>query len=243
MIRREVGPARIWFTDRRGGTSSAPYDGNNLADHVGDDPTHVRENRHRLAALLAAEEKAVPADPGKWVWLRQVHERGGRRRGTARRPPVEADASVTAVAGRPLVVLTADCAPIALATDGALAVVHAGWSGIEAGVIEGAVQALRAAGTGPVRADARTVHPSRRGTSSGPTSSRDSPTVSAAEVASHTADGAPALDVPVAVRRSLDLVGVDVLDDVDVCTAASPDHFSYRRDGTTGRQAVVAVLT
>jgi copper oxidase (laccase) domain-containing protein len=29
--------------------------------------------------------------------------------------------------------------------------------------------------------------------------------------------------------------------DVDVCTATSPDHFSHRRDGVTGRQAVVVV--
>jgi copper oxidase (laccase) domain-containing protein len=32
------------------------------------------------------------------------------------------------------------------------------------------------------------------------------------------------------------------LDDIDVCTFTSPDHFSYRRDGTTGRQALLGVL-
>ena len=36
--------------------------------------------------------------------------------------------------------------------------------------------------------------------------------------------------------------GVDAVDDLDVCTVESPDHFSYRRDGVTGRQAVVAVV-
>ena len=61
-----------------------------------------------------------------------------------------------------------------------------------------------------------------------------------ASVESRTDDGRPALDVPAGVRAALASVGVDELDDVDVCTSSSPDHFSYRRDGPTGRQALVA---
>jgi YfiH family protein len=240
VIRREVGPARVWFTDRRGGTSLAPYDGNNLADHVGDDPKRVGENRHRLAGVLAVEEPMVPTDPGAWVWLRQVHGVGVVD-GEPRRPPAEADASVTATRGRPLIVLTADCAPLALASDTAVAVVHAGWPGLEAGVIEAAVRALRDAGAGSVRAVlGPCIHPEHYEFGADLLARLTSRL--GAEVASHTADGAPALDVPLAVRRSLEHVGVDGFDDVDVCTAGSPDHFSYRRDGTTGRQAVVAVL-
>ncbi len=63
------------------------------------------------------------------------------------------------------------------------------------------------------------------------------------EVAARTDVGTPALDIPAAVRLSLARAGVDQLDDVGVCTAASPDHFSHRRDGVTGRQAVVVVRT
>jgi polyphenol oxidase len=241
VIRRALGPAQVWFTDRHGGTSSAPYAGNNLADHVGDDPSRVGENRLRLAAALAAEESAVPDDPENWVWLRQLH--GARvADGQPCVPPIEADASVTATTGRPLVVLTADCAPVALANDTAVAVVHAGWPGLERGVIGAAVRALREAGTGPVRGVlGPCIHPARYefGTDLLERLTR----LLGAEVASQTADGAPALDVPLAVRRSLERVDVDLLDDVGVCTAASSDHFSYRRDGTTGRQAVVAVLT
>lgn len=241
MIRRTLGPARVWFTDRRGGTSAAPYASNNLADHVGDDPGRVVTNRLALAAGLAGEAAAVPPEPGEWIWLRQVHGTTVAG-GTPGDPPVEADASVTSVIGRPLVVLTADCAPIALANDSALAVVHAGWPGLEAGVIEAAVRALRAAGTGPVRAVlGPCIHPARY--EFGPDLLVRLTDRFGGDVASRTTDGAPALDVPAAVRRSLELVGVDALDDVDVCTAASPEHFSYRRDGTTGRQAVVAVLT
>ncbi len=240
MIRRELGPARVWFTDRHGGTSNGSYASNNLADHVGDEPERVAANRHALAAELAAESSTVPADPAEWVWLRQVHGATVARDAPSD-PPVEADASVTTAPGRPLVVLTADCAPIALATDSALAVVHAGWPGLEAGVIGAAVEALRAAGPGPVRAVlGPCVHPEHY--EFGPDLLARLTTRLGDDVASRTAYGAPALDIPLAVRRSLALAGVDTIDDVDVDTVASPHHFSYRRDGTTGRQAVVAVI-
>jgi copper oxidase (laccase) domain-containing protein len=45
------------------------------------------------------------------------------------------------------------------------------------------------------------------------------------------------------VRVALARAGVDDFEDVGVCTATSPDHFSHRRDGVTGRQAVVVVRT
>lgn len=230
----------MWFTDRRGGASTGPYASNNLAGHVGDRAATVGENRVRLAAELSAAVPSVPGDPDAWVWLHQVHGVGVATDGP-RNPAPEADAAVTAVPRRPLVVLTADCAPIALASDTAIAVVHAGWHGLELGVIEAAVVALRAAGSGPVRAVlGPCIHPAHY--EFGPDllarlASRLGPAV-----VSRTERGTAALDVPMAVRRSLELVGVDVFDDVDVCTAASPDHFSYRRDGVTGRQALVAVI-
>ncbi len=61
-------------------------------------------------------------------------------------------------------------------------------------------------------------------------------------VVARTCHGTPALDVPAAVRAALVRAGVDDLEDVDVCTFASADHFSHRRDGRTGRQALVATL-
>lgn len=152
-----------------------------------------------------------------------------------------ADALVTAEPGLPLVVLTADCAPIAIASDTAVGAVHAGWLGLLAGIVEAAVAELRRVGSGRVRAAlGPCVHPERYEFGDedlarmvehlGPT------------VASHTDTGAPALDMPAAVRAALARAGVDDLDDVDVCTSASPRHFSHRRDGVTGRQALVVVL-
>jgi len=62
-------------------------------------------------------------------------------------------------------------------------------------------------------------------------------------VASRTDWGTPSLDVPSAVGIALREAGVAEWADVDVCTAESPDHFSHRRDGVSGRQAVVVVRT
>ncbi len=239
----EVGApgVRIVFTDRHGGESAAPYASLNLGDHVGDDPDVVTQNRARVATRL----DGGPSDPAGWVWLRQVH---GREVVTvdgapaAPTDPPEADAAVTTAVGLPLVVLTADCAPVALASPGGVAVVHAGWPGLEQGVLGAAVDALRAVAPGPVRAWlGPCVHPDhyefgadlleRLVARLGP------------EVASTTPAGTPALDIPTAVRTSLASAGVDDLTDVGICTAESPDHFSHRRDGVTGRQAVVVVRT
>jgi purine-nucleoside/S-methyl-5'-thioadenosine phosphorylase / adenosine deaminase len=183
-----------------------------------------------------------PVDPSAWVWLRQVHGRKVVTVATAPSEPPEADAAVTTVVGLPLVVMTADCAPVALTSPGGVGVVHAGWPGLEQGVLGAAVDALRAIAPGPIRAWlGPCVHPDhyefgadlleRLVARLGP------------EVASTTTAGTPALDIPTAVRVSLARAGVDHLTDVDVCTAESPDHFSHRRDGVTGRQAVVVVRT
>jgi YfiH family protein len=153
-----------------------------------------------------------------------------------------ADAAVTTTVGLPLVVLTADCAPIALVAPHAIGVVHAGWPGLEQGIIGEAVDALKARSPGPVRAVlGPCIQPEQYEFGAdllerlverlGP------------EVAARTAEGAPALDIPAAVRLSLVRAGVSELTDVGVCTSASPDHFSHRRDGVTGRQAVVVMRT
>jgi copper oxidase (laccase) domain-containing protein len=149
----------------------------------------------------------------------------------------------------PLVVMTADCAPIALValdardnTARAIGVVHAGWQGLLAGVVEAGVAALRALHDGPVRAWlGPCIHAGRYEFGEdalAPLVERFGPAVAA-----RTEWGTPALDVPAAVQVALREVGVAPVTDVGVCTAGSADHFSHRRDGVTGRQAVVVVRT
>jgi YfiH family protein len=234
VIVRTVGGARVVFTDRHGGVSRGRFESANLADHVGDDPGAVARNR-----VLVARRTGL-TDPGAWVGLHQVH---GNVVECVDAPPgtvPDADASVTTVVGLPLLILTADCAPIAIVGDGAVAAVHAGWAGLEAGVIERAVGALRATAPGPYRAVlGPCIHPSHY--EFGAELLDRLVARFGDRVAARTARGQPALDVPAAVRVALRRAGVDELDDVGVCTAASPDHFSYRRDGETGRQAMLVV--
>ncbi len=115
---------RVVFTDRHGGVSAPPFDSLNLADHVGDTTGAVAGNRTRLAARLGL------AGPDRWVWLHQVHGAAVVDVDGPPPAPPEADAAVTTVPGLPLVVLTADCAPLALVAGDAVAVVHAGWHGL-----------------------------------------------------------------------------------------------------------------
>ena len=236
LIEERLGRARVVFTDRHGGVSSAPYDTANLSDRSADDASAVAENRDRLAHRVA-----VPL-PDHWGWLRQVHSADvvvvdAPAAGEA---PL-GDAAVTACVALPLVVLVADCAPIALACDDAIGVVHAGWQGLLAGVVEHAVAELRAIGTGDVRAlIGPCIHPARY-----EFGRRDLDRVVARlgrGVEARTDQGTPALDLPAGVRSALTRAGVTIVDDVDVCTATSVDHFSHRRDGETGRQALVAIL-
>ena len=231
-----LGQATVFCSDRYGGVSGAPYESCNVGDHVGDDPAAVAANRERVASAAGLVAST------QWVWMQQVHGVAVHVADgpTGLVPPV-ADAAVTAVRGLPLAVVTADCAPVALACDDAIGVVHAGHPGLEHGVIEAAVAALRAIGSGPVIAYlGPCIHPERYEFGAGDLHrlvARFGP-----EVASTTRDGRPAFDVPSAVRAALRDCGVDRFEDGGVCTSASPAHFSYRRDGVTGRQATIAVL-
>jgi YfiH family protein len=218
--------------------SRPPFATSNLALHVGDDPAAVIENRARIAPLGGAGSHS------HWAWLEQVHGTTVWTVDAPPRPhdvPPEADASVTTLVGTPLVVLTADCAPIAIADDDAVGVVHAGWGGLLAGVVEAAVGALRAIGRGRVRAVVgpciRPAHYEFGRADLDRLVARFGPVVEA-----RTHEGRPALDLPAAVRAAFAEVGVDVVDDTGHDTAADPGRwFSYRRDGITGRQALVVV--
>jgi len=251
-IERRIGAARVVFTDRHGGGSTPPFDTANLGLAIGDDPARVERNRDHLAATLHV------AEPGSWAWLRQVHGAAVAVVGSSpTSPPPVADGAVTAAEGLPLAVLVADCAPVALVSEGAVGVVHAGWRGLEAGVVQATVAALGQLAS-PVASpvDSHMDGHMDRGTAVraviGPCVRPDHYPFGPAElerlaarfgpsVRARARDGAPALDLAAAVRAALSAVGVTELDDTGVCTACSPDHFSHRRDGVTGRQALVVV--
>ena len=123
-------------TLRSGGVSQGEFAALNLAAHVGDDPISVAENRRRFQTNFS-----LPNDP---VWLRQVHGTRVARGDSALTQP-EADAIVTREVGVVCAVLTADCLPVVLTTEGGteVAAAHAGWRGLCAGILEETVAAFK----------------------------------------------------------------------------------------------------
>jgi hypothetical protein len=189
---------------------------------------------------LDRRRRAVVDRP--WTWLRQVHgARVVRVEAPGEHAGVDADAAVTSVPGAAIAVQTADCVPVALTADGAVGVVHAGWRGLAAGVVEAAVRALGEAGSGPVRAEigpcirARCYEFGKADLDLVVERLGDG-------VRATTAWGTPALDVVQAATAALRGAGVTDVVDSGVCTACSPVHFSHRARGETGRQALVAWL-
>ncbi|WP_344410364.1 peptidoglycan editing factor PgeF [Streptomyces viridochromogenes] len=232
--RDTVSGAHFAFTDRWGGVSAAPYEELNLGGAVGDDPEAVRANREIAA-------KSLGLGPDGVVWMNQVH-------GTdvavvdgpwGDAPVPEVDAIVTARRGLALAVLTADCVPVLLADPvaGIAAAAHAGRPGMVAGVVPAAVRAMASLGADPARIVART----------GPTvcgrcyevPGEMRAEMAAVEPAAHaeTSWGTPAVDVAAGVHAQLARLGVRDREQSPVCTRESADHFSYRRDRTTGRLA------
>ncbi len=226
--------AHFAFTDRWGGVSAAPYAELNLGGAVGDDPGAVRTNRELTA-------KALGVDPAMVVWMNQVHgaEVAVVDEPWGERPVPEVDAIVTARRGLALAVLTADCVPVLLADPvaGVVAAAHAGRPGMLAGVVPAAVRAMTDLGAEPGRIVARTGPAVCGRCYEVPEAMRAE--VAAAEPAARaeTSWGTPAVDVGAGVHAQLDRLGVRAREQSPVCTRESDDHFSYRRDRSTGRLA------
>ncbi|MBK3640440.1 MULTISPECIES: peptidoglycan editing factor PgeF [Streptomyces] len=232
--RDTVSGAHFAFTDRWGGVSAVPYEELNLGGAVGDDPDAVRTNRE-----LAA--KSLGLDPANVVWMNQVH---GADVAVVDGPwgdsPVpEVDAIVTTRRGLALAVLTADCTPVLLADPvaGVVAAAHAGRPGMVAGVVPAALRAMTELGADPARIVARTGPAVCGRCYEVPEEMRAD--VAAVEPAaySETSWGTPAVDVTAGVHAQLDRLGVRDRRQSPACTLESADHFSYRRDRTTGRLA------
>jgi YfiH family protein len=237
LLRAAVAAADIVCTGRHGGVSSGPYLSCNVGDHVGDDPAAVAENRRRVA------DAAGLSDPQAWVWLDQVHGTDVHVASATPHAKPVADAVVTTRVGLALAVVTADCAPLVIACDDAVGVVHAGHRGLFDGVIERAVAALQTIGNGPVRSFlGPCIRPARY--EFGERELARFVDHFGPSVVGQTTQGRAALDIPAAVRIALARGGVDDdrFADSGICTATSAEHFSYRRDGTTGRQVTVVVL-
>ena len=216
----------VAFTTRVGGVSAAPYDSLNLTVGTGDDPERVEENRR-----IACESLGLAY--ARLAFNRQIHSPTVHRAAPGRRG-TPGDGLWTDEPAIPLLAMSADCLPIAVAaTDGRrrLAVLHAGWRGLSEGVVAAGVAAL---GEGPKAAVI--------GPAIGPCCYEVGGEV--AELFDPDLTMRGKLDLWTAAERALRRAGVDRVDRTDVCTHDHPGlYFSHRRDGLArGVQGVIGAV-
>jgi len=224
---------------RRGGFSNKPFEWLNLATHVGDEARRVVKNRQTLFTELN-----LASEP---VWLNQVHGNHinvaaaamevlklGKIEGSSPVVP-DADASYTSQQGVVLAVLVADCLPIMLCAENGqeVAVVHAGWRGLANGIVERAVRefstdrliAWLGPAIGPCHYEVDDAVKNRFGTSHAFAQSKE--------------DGHFMFDLYDEASTQLLSSGVTQIYGGNFCTYCDKRFYSYRRDGQTGRFAVL----
>lgn len=223
----ELPGGRVAFSTRRGGVSEGPYESLNLGFLTDDDASNVTENRRRLQAEIAIEDIAL----GWQVHGAEIREWDGPA--PPGLPREKVDGHITARTALGLLVLVADCLPVALVGGGRAAMLHCGWRPLAKGIVERALERFDeppAAAIGP--GIGRCCY-----------EVGDEVLAEFADL-DGVADGRM-LDLRMVARRKLEAAGVTRIEDVDLCTSCRPDlFFSHRRDkGVTGRQAGVAWLT
>jgi YfiH family protein len=226
------------FSGRNGGVSEPPFESLNLGLGIGDAASAVAANRAALAAACGV----APAD---LAWMRQVHSAEVCYLGAGMaEPPGPVDAIFTDVPGRVLCVLVADCMPVLVAdpVSRIVGAAHAGREGMVAGVVPALIKAMTAAGASPARMRALTGPSICGGCYEVPLDLQTRVTAVVPEARCQTFDGTPGLDIGAGVRAQLAAAGVGWVRSVPRCTKESPDLYSYRRDGTTGRFAGVIWL-
>ncbi len=212
----------------------------NLGLGSGDDVERVRSNRRRACAALGIEPFSSPGQ----VHGSRVVRVGPKRKGAGFGEPASAlagvDAVVTSSRRMPLAILTADCVPVAMCDPaaGTFAVAHAGWRGLVAGVLQATLRVFD--------------DPSRVKAIIGPAIGPDHYEVgedvalavaaaSSGGVRTRRQRGRLLLDLPGAAATILKESGVRAVAVSGECTACDPDRFySHRRDGLTGRHALIA---
>ena len=232
------GPYRVVFSTRAGGVSEGAFASLNLGIRTEDDPACVVENRRLLC-------EAVDADPdgATMAWQRhgatitRAEPRGVVTPGTVYE---HCDGLWTDEPGRAMLLLTADCLPVALVrTDG------------RAGAGDPPHRLARAARRhrrrGRPRARVRPVRAAVIGPSIGPCCYEVGDEVAAPFREAFGGDVVREshLDLWTCAERALRAAGCARVERLDECTSCNGVRFfSHRRDeGRTGRQGVIAYVT
>ncbi|MCP5027068.1 MAG: laccase domain-containing protein [Actinomycetia bacterium] len=221
------------------GSIAAPLDGGAEARILFTDHSHGDLRVSGPSDRLAARRRAVVDRP--WTWLRQIHsDRVVVVDGPGQHAGVEADGIVTRRTDVAIAAHSADCAPVVLVDrSGVIGVAHAGWRGLERGILARTVEAMVAQGaTAPRAWLGPCIHPQCY--EFGADDLDRLALRFGASLVGRTADGRPALDLPAAVVAALGELEVAVDLGATVCTGRSGRHWSHRVRADTGRQAGVA---
>lgn len=229
------------FLERTGGASSRPYDSLNGSYGVGDDRAAVTVNRRKVADAFGVRVFPVPAFVHGTKILAVGRGRVADGFGGEPRAFALADGLHTKSVGVPLGAFSADCviAFMASPAERRLALVHAGWRGLAAGVIQKGAALFE---------DPRDVRVAI-GPAIGPCHYEVGEEVVLA-VAAGSPVGAVAerrsgrryLDLVATARAILHHAGIRRVEDTGLCTVCeSPRLYSFRRDGRTGRHMALAM--
>lgn len=213
-----------FFTDRRKGVSLGAYESLNLGFHVGDDPSAVSTNRASL---------------GNTQFMNQVHGDVVVVIDDLLDYEPTCDALITTNKDLSLAVMVADCIPLLLISEKAVAAVHVGRAGLINKVTIKALNEMKELGAIDVHA---ILGPSICGRCyEVPLKMQQEVIADHPAALSTTRIGTPALDLSAALVAELVAEGVSY-EASPICTVEDPLYYSYRRDNQTGRFAGVVSL-
>jgi len=218
-----VGTGRALFTTR---------DSGNLSTLRGPAARQGRRCREELCEELDLRWLCASRQVHGTVVVRVRSPRGAGGEALA----VDADGHATSARDLGMMVLVADCLPVALGSAGAVAMLHAGWRGLAAGVLEEGVRAVRELG-GEGGETVAVIGPG-----AGVCCYEVGAEVHAAFGGSHRKGSN--IDLRSIARERLLAAGVTRVRDVPLCTICDERFFSHRREGQrAGRQGGVAWLS
>jgi polyphenol oxidase len=235
LLQPDTVPARyrVVFSTRLGGVSEGAFRSLNLGMLTGDEPACVVANRRLLCEAAGTDaETATMARQEHGARVTEARPRGVVTPGTDFE---RCDGLWTDRPEQAMLLVTADCLPVALWSADRLAVLHVGWRGLLEGIVEAGVGTLGdgagGAAVGPAigpccyEVGAEVAEPFR------------------ARFGNDVLDGRN-LDLPLAAERALREAGCQAVERDPRCTACHPElFFSHRRDrGRTGRQGIVAFI-
>lgn len=236
---------RSCSSTRQGGVSLPPYASLNLGSHVSDLPEHVASNRQRLQQIAS-----LPAAPH---WLDQVHGTDVARL-TQKTPhqTIRADAAYTDEPGVVCAAMSADCLPVLFCSRAGdeVAAAHAGWRGLNAGILENTLSAFRAdpqdvmvwfgPAIGPQQFEVGAEVREAFMDNDAQAATAFTPFINSTSFDNNTSlvSNKYLADIYQLARLRLQAAGVRHFYGGERCTVSEPaSFFSYRRDGITGRLA------